>query len=242
MHFPSDKFSIRHCVRRLRLPRRNGAAREKPGRVAPNEVTTRAAGGRHGAADSFDFIEAQHHETALYVGPRGERVPRRGTFQRRRLSSLPTPFGRAGRPRRAFSRIIRRCDTIVASVNVRISTWSCYHTDDHEEKKERERKNDTTPTEGASMGRRCQTRRHLIIESMSSSFEKFCWKSPPGDINFFFKSNRAYLYPLFIYTCVACRIFIREDSNCTMVRFKLDENSLAHSTDRDRRQVSARTA
>lgn len=62
--FPGDKFCIKHCLT-FKTPMEYGAAREKSDRVAPNEVTTRAAGGRHGAADSFDFVEAQHHETAL---------------------------------------------------------------------------------------------------------------------------------------------------------------------------------
>lgn len=35
-------------------------------RVAPNEVTTRAAGGRRGAADSFDLVGARIMEAALY--------------------------------------------------------------------------------------------------------------------------------------------------------------------------------
>lgn len=152
-----------------------------------------------GTARRILSTSSKHNITRLHcVRPRGDRVPRRGIFQRRRLSSLPTPFGRAGRPRRAFSRIICRCDTIIASVNVRISTWSCYHIDDHEEKKERERKNDTTPTERASMERGCQTRRHLIIESCClSPFENLARNLSsvyPLRYNFFFFFNFKRIY------------------------------------------------
>lgn len=118
---------------------------------APNEVTTLTAGGRHGAADSFDLVEA--HITKLYcMRPRERREGARravGSFKGGVFHLCQTPFGRARRPRKVFSRALYAAATPPSASSTRgrrvcihIRVIARYRV--HEEKRERERKNDTT--------------------------------------------------------------------------------------------------
>lgn len=97
-------------------------------------------------------------------------------------------------------------------------TWSRYRAHDHEEKRERERKNDTTALERASMERRCQTCRHLIVESRLVSSRLISFSNLPNKI---FEIYLLFLIALAIcinicFNICFCFNFVRV---CTFKRF-----------------------
>lgn len=145
-------------------------------RVAWNEVTTRAAGGRHGAADSFGLVEA--HSACVWGRERKERRVVRFSRGAASFISANPLWTRRSPPRDFLAHYMSLRSPPSPRRSTRNAyTWSRYrararahahphnpnHDHDHEEKRERERKNDTTSLERAFMERRCQTRRHLIV-------------------------------------------------------------------------------
>lgn len=157
-----------NIVRHLRLPRGTalrlgGKSPNRELRQMKSQLGQRVAG----TARRIPSTSSKHASRGLHcVGPRGEREPRRGIFLRRRLSSLSTPFGRAGRPRKAFSRIImllRHHRLCGACIRDRATVLTIT-------KKRKNASGKMTPTQKSLYGaRRCQTRRHLIIESRGFS-------------------------------------------------------------------------
>lgn len=155
---------------------------------APNEVTTLAAGGRTRRGGFLRLGRSTHHESVLYGTARGTSAARRGIFQSRPLSSLPNPlWTRPAAPAR-FSRALYAA----ATTNTSAFPTTCVRTCDlalpcssarddeekrgtraekwHDERAERSRKS-------FYKERRCQTRRHLIMESRRVFYSKPAWRS-----------------------------------------------------------------
>lgn len=89
-----------------------------------------------------------HHETVLYGTARRTSAARRGIFQRRPLSSLPNPLWTRRPPPQGFLAHYMPLRQPPSPLRRRVYTCDralpCSPARDEEEKRERERKNDTT--------------------------------------------------------------------------------------------------